>query len=75
MEVRTNKLGSPYFQGRMGTPDMAFLCIMTKPLWVTGNTYIMDNSLYVLKGLVGIIDINIYGSLLTKRFRNMKTGI
>ena len=51
------------------------MCNMIKPLWVTVKTYIMDNSLYVLKGLVGIIDINIYGSLLTKRFRNMKTGI
>ena len=47
---------------------------MTKPLWVTGNTYIMDSSLYVLKGLVGMLDIGIYGSLLAKKFRNWKTG-
>ena len=48
---------------------------MTKPLWVTGNTYIMDSSLCGLKGLVGMIDIVIYGSLLAKKFRNWKTGI
>ena len=48
---------------------------MTKPLWVTGNTYIMDSSLCVLKGLVGMLDISIYGSLLVKKFRNLKTGI
>ena len=48
---------------------------MKKPLWVTGKTYIMDSSLCVLKGLVGMLDIGIYGSLLVKRFRNLKTGI
>ena len=46
-----------------------------KPLWVTGNTYIMDSSLCVLKGLVGMLDIGIYGSLLAKKFRNLKTDI
>ena len=51
------------------------MCNMTKPLWVTGNTYIMDISLCVLKGLVGILDIGIYGSLLVKKFRNWKTCI
>ena len=48
---------------------------MKKPFWVTGNTYIMDSSLCVLKGLVGMLDIGIYGSLLAKKFRNRKTGI
>ena len=48
---------------------------MTKQLWVTGKTYIMDSSLGVLKGLVGMIYIGIYGSLLVKKFRNWKTGI
>ena len=48
---------------------------MTKPLWVTGKTYIMDSSLCVLKGLFGMLDIGIYGSLLVNKFRNLKTGI
>ena len=48
---------------------------MTKIFWVTGNTYIMGSSLCVLKGLVGMIDIVIYGSLLAKKFKNWKTGI
>ena len=48
---------------------------MTKPLWVSGKTYITDSSLCVLKRLVGMIDIGIYGSLLEKKFRNWKTGI
>ena len=29
----------------------------------------------MLKGLVGMIDIGVYGSLLVKMFRNWKTGI
>ena len=48
---------------------------MKKPLWATGKTYIMESSLCVLKGLVGMIYIGIYGSLLVKKFRNWKTGI
>ena len=48
---------------------------MTKPLWVTGNTYVMNSSLCGLKGLVGMLDIGIYGSLLAKKFRNWKTVI
>ena len=48
---------------------------MTKSLWVTGMTYIMDSSLCVLKGLVGMLYIGIYGSLLVKKFRNWKIGI
>ena len=51
------------------------MCNMTKPLWVTGKIYILDSSLCVLKGLVGMLDIGIYGSLLAKKFRNWKTGI
>ena len=44
-------------------------------MWVTGKTYIMDSSLCMLKGLSGMLDIGIYGSLLVKKFRNRKTGI
>ena len=54
---------------------MELMCNMKKPLWVTGNTYIMDISLCVLKGLVGMLDMVIYGSLLVKKFRNWKTDI
>ena len=75
MEVWTKELGSQDFQGRQGTPAMKLMCNMTKPLWVTGKTYIMDSSLCVLKGLVGMIDIGIHGILLAKNFRNWKTGI
>ena len=75
MEVRTKELGSPYFQGGLGTPAMELMYDMTKPLWVTGKTYILDSSLCVLKGLVGILGIVIYGRLLVKKFRNWKTGI
>ena len=35
----------------------------------------MEIRLCVLKGLFGMIDIGIYGSLLVKKFRNWKTGI
>ena len=43
-----------------------------KSLWVTGNTTIMDSSVCLLKGLVGIIGKSIYGSVLVKKFRNRK---
>ena len=51
------------------------MCNMTKPLCVTGKTYIMDGSVCVLKGLIGMLDTSIYDSLLVKKFRNWKTGI
>ena len=54
---------------------MELMCNMTKPLWVTGKTYIMDSSLCVLKGLVGMLDIGIHGSLLAMNYINRRTGI
>ena len=39
---------------------------MKEPLWVTGNATIMDSSVCVLKGLVGNIVIDKYGSVLVK---------
>ena len=68
------ELGSPYFQGGLGAPSMTLMCNMPKQLWVTGKTYIMESSLCVLKGLVGMLDIGIYGSLLVKKFRYWTTG-
>ena len=50
------------------TQAMAFMCNMKKPLRVTGKIYILDSSLCVLKGLVGMLDIVIYGSVLVKKF-------
>ena len=75
MEVWTKELESQDFQGGLGVLAMELMCNMKKPLWVTVKTYIMDSSLCVLKGLFGMIDIDIYGSLLVKKFRNWKTGI
>ena len=72
MEVWTKELGSKYFQGGLGTPAMELMCNMKKTLWVTGKTYIMYSSLYVLKGLVGILVRVIYGILLVKKFRKME---
>ena len=70
MEVWTKELRSPDLQGGMGTPAMAFMCNMKKLLWVTGKTYIMDSNFCVLKWLVSMVDIDKYGSLLMKKFRN-----
>ena len=75
MEFWTKDLGSQDFQGGLGTPAMKLMCNMTKLLWGTGKTYIMYSSLFVLKGLVGMLDIGIHGILLAKKFRNWKTGI
>ena len=54
---------------------MELMWNMEKPLWVTGKTSIMDSSLCVLKGLVGMLEIGIFGRVLVKKFRNRKTGI
>ena len=69
------ELGRQNCQGGRGTPATALICNMIKPLWVTGKTYIMDSRLCVLKGLVDMLDIGVYGILLVKKFRNWKTGI
>ena len=68
------ELGSQYFQGGLETPAMELVFHMTKPLCVTVKTYIMEISLCVLKGLVGMLDIGKYGRLLVKKFRNWKTS-
>ena len=75
MEVRTKELGSQDFQGGLGVLAMELMCNMIKPLWVTVKKYIMEISLCVLKGLFGMIDIGINGSLLVKKFRYWKTVI
>ena len=75
MKGQTKELGSTYFQSGLGTPAMEFMWNMTKPLWVPGKTSIMDSSLCLLKGLVGMLDMVIYGSVLVKKFRNRKAGI
>ena len=54
---------------------MELMWNMTKPLWVTGKTEIMDSILCVFKGLVGMIEICLYGSILLKDFENRKKGI
>ena len=69
------ELGGRYFQGGLGVLAMELICNTTKLLWVTGKTYIVHNSLCVLRGLFGMIYIGVYGSLLVKKFRNWKTGI
>ena len=64
------ELVSQYFQGGLGVLAIELMCNNTKPLWVTGKTYIMEISLCVLKGFFGMIDIGIYVNLLVKKFRN-----
>ena len=73
MEVRTKELGSQYFHGVLWTLAMEFMCNMIKPLWVIGKTYIIDSSLCVLKGLVDMLDIGIYGSLLVKKLSKFES--
>ena len=75
MEVRLKELGSPYFPRRMGKMAMELMCNMTKPLWLTGKRAIIEINLHVLKGLVGMLDLGIYGSVLVKTFRSWKTCI
>ena len=74
MEVWTKELESTYFQREMGTPARALMCNTKKTLCVTGKKYIVYSSLYVLKELVDMLDIGIYGILLVKKFRNLENS-
>ena len=42
-------LGRTYFERGLGTSKMLLVWRMTKILWGTGKTVIMDSGLYVLK--------------------------
>ena len=46
-----------------------------EPLWVKVNTTMMDSSLCLLIGFVGMIEIGMYGRVLVKKLRYWKTGI
>ena len=50
------------------------MCNITKTLWVTGKKAITGGSLYVLKGLVGMLGIGIYANVVrTDGHTNTKT--
>ena len=57
------------------TSTMALMWMMTKPLWVTGKTVIMESGLCVLKVLIGIYKRGVYGSLVAKKRRYWPGGI
>ena len=58
-----------------GENDHGIYVEYEKKLLVTGKTKIVDSSSCVLKGLVGMLEIGIYGRVLVKNFVDCKTGI
>ena len=68
-------VGKSIFSNSTGDNDHDIDREYETSLWGTGDTKIMDSSVSVLKGLVDILGIGIYGSVLVKKFRNWKKGI
>ena len=54
---------------------MALMWNTKKLVLVTGKTRVMDSSLSLLKGLIGILDKGICGRVLLNNFRNWETVI
>ena len=54
---------------------MAPMCIMTKPVWVKGNTVVMENGFYVFKGLIGVYEMGVYVSTMLKENGYLPSGI
>ena len=48
---------------------------MTEPLWVTGKMLITYIGFYVLKGLIGMYEIGLYGSAVVKKHIYWSAGI
>ena len=65
-------VGKSIFSNSTGDTDHNIDTEYEKSFWGTGNTTIMDSSVCVLKGLVGILGIGKYGSVLVKNIRNWK---
>ena len=54
---------------------MELMWKMTKPLRGTGKTVIMDSGLFLLKGLVGMYEIEVCGSAVVKNRSYWPQGI
>ena len=54
---------------------MLLMWKMTKLFWGTGEMVIVDSGLYLLRGLIGMIERGVYDSALVKKFRYRPTGI
>ena len=54
---------------------MEFLCSMAKPLWITRKTVIMDSGFFVLKGLIGMYERGLYGSVVVNKHIYWPPGI
>ena len=54
---------------------MLLVWMMTKPLWVTGKTMIMDSGFFVLKGMIVMYYIGVYGSTVAKKRIYWPSGI
>ena len=62
-------LVSPDIETVPGTYTMALIWRITKPLWVTCKTVIMDCGFCVLKLLIGIYERVLYGNSVVKKYR------
>ena len=54
---------------------MELMWRMTKPLWGTGKTVIIDSGSLVLKGLIGMYNIGVYVNAVAKNHIYCPSGI
>ena len=66
---RPKDLVRPDFETGLVTSTISLVWRMTKPLWGTGKAVVLDSGFCVLKGLIGMYDIGLYGSAVTKKRR------
>ena len=72
---RPKELARTSFETGPGKSAMALMWIMNKPLWGTEKGVIMDSGFFVLKGLIVMYEIGVYGSAVLKKCRYWKSII
>ena len=72
---RPKDLGRMDFETGPVKSTISLVWRMTKPLWGSGKTVVMDIGLCMFKGLIGMYDIGLYGSAVTKKRRYWPSGI
>ena len=69
------ELGRPEFETGPGTNKLALMWRMTEPLRGTGKKLIIYSGLCVLKGLIGMYKIGVYGSIVVNKRRYWTSAI
>ena len=74
-KYRPKELGSPEFETVPEISTMKLMWRMTKTLWGTGKTVIMESGFCVFKWLVGMYKRGVYDSAVVNKCRYWPSGI